>query len=357
MQEALEKFLGTPGQWLDAKGPHSDIVISTRIRLARNIDGFPFVHWANKKQLQELIKMFKSIVDKNPCFANSTLLEIEQLNSLIRQFLIERHLISYEHAKGKEKAVLISDKETINIMINEEDHLRVQVFSSGLEIVNTWKIINEIDEILSRELSYAFSLELGYLTACPTNVGTGMRASVLIHLPALKITNQINEILRALSQMGLAIRGLYGEGTEAVGGFYQISNQVTLGRNEEELGNNLEKITHQVIEHEEKTRISLFKEAKIQLEDKVYRAYATLTQARIISSQEALDNLSTVRLGVGIGGVLENPPSLACLNELLIVSQPAHIQLLSGNNLDELGRDIKRAEVIRKKLSKKRSDI
>lgn len=352
MKETLSRFLTTPGQWLEAKGPRSDIVISTRIRLARNIDGFPFVHWARNEQLQDLITLIKGIIPHLPFFVNSTLLELDQLNSLVRQFLVERHLISYEHAKNKNAAVLISDNEILSIMINEEDHLRIQAFSSGLDILKTWYMINDVDNTLSSQLSYAFSVNQGYLTACPTNVGTGMRCSVMIHLPGLRLRRRINEILRAVSQVGLAIRGLYGEGTDALGDLYQISNQVTLGRNEEDLANNLEKITLQVIDQEEKMRESLIKDAKTQVEDRVYRAYANLTQARIISVQESLDLLSTVRLGVGMG-LLTRPPSLVCLNELLIISQPAHIQLLAGQASNELACDVKRAEIIQKVIKAK----
>jgi protein arginine kinase len=325
-------------------------VISTRVRLARNIAGIPFTHCARTSDLEKVISQVQEAVKNSSYLANAIMVEIDRVNDLVRQFLVERHLISRELSEAKRGVVFIGDKEMINIMVNEEDHLRIQTFSSGLEPATTWQIINKIDDEFSNLLKYAYSLNWGYLTACPTNVGTGMRTSVMIHLPALNITKQIRKILHAISQVGLAIRGLYGEGTEALGNFFQISNQVTLGRSEQEITDNTERITNQIIGHEEKAREMLMKENKIQLEDQILRAYATLSHARVISSKEALELLSLVRLGVGIG--LLKDVSLKVINELLVISQPAHVQMIAGEVLSTPARDVKRALIIQKKLQR-----
>lgn len=344
----LKKFVDTEAGWLNSSGAHSDIVISTRVRLARNIEGIPFPHCAKVSDFDKVIFQVKEAVKNNSYLANALMIDLTQVNDLLKQLLVERHLISRELAECKRGVVFIGDKEMVNIMVNEEDHLRIQTFSSGLESTTTWQVINKIDDELSKFLKYAYSPNWGYLTACPTNVGTGMRTSVMIHLPALNITKQIRKILHALSQVGLAIRGLYGEGTEALGNFFQISNQVTLGRNEQEIVDNTEKITNQIIGHEEKAREILIKENRVQLEDQIMRAYAILSYAKVISSKEALELLSLVRLGVGIG--LIKDVSLKNINELLVISQPAHIQLLAGEILTGLARDVKRAIIIQKRI-------
>jgi len=346
----LKRFLDTPAEWLNNTGAHSNIVISTRVRLARNINNIPFTTCAKDSDLDKVILEVKEAVKNSSYLTNAIMIELDKVNDLVKQFLVERHLISRELAESKKGVVFIGDKEMVTIMVNEEDHLRIQTFSSGLESGTTWGIIDKIDDELSKSINYAYSLNWGYLTACPTNVGTGMRISVMIHLPALNITKQIRKILHAISQIGLAIRGLYGEGTEALGNFFQISNQVTLGRTEQEIIDNTEKITNQIIEHEEKARQVLMKENKIQLEDQIMRAYATLTHARVITSKEALELLSLVRLGVGIGLLKEI--SLKDINELLVISQPAHIQLLAGEVLTAPARDVKRALIIQKKLKR-----
>lgn len=346
----LKRFINTSAEWLNNTGGHSNIVISTRVRLARNIAGIPFTHCAKSTELDKVVSQVQEAVKDNPYLSNAIMIKIDMVNDLVKQFLVERHLISRELAESKKGVVFIGDKEMVNIMVNEEDHLRIQTFSSGLDPATSWQIINKVDDEFSKSLKYAYSLDWGYLTACPTNVGTGMRTSVMIHLPALNITKQIRKILHAISQVGLAIRGLYGEGTEALGNFFQISNQVTLGRSEQEITDNIEKITNQIIGHEEKAREMLMKENKIQLEDQILRAYATLSHARVISSKEALELLSLVRLGVGIGVVKD--VSLKVINQLLVISQPAHIQLIAGEVLSTPARDVKRALIIQKKLAR-----
>lgn len=346
----LKRFVDTSAEWLNNTGIHSNVVISTRVRLARNIEGIPFTHCAKESQLEEVILEVKEAVKNNPYLTNAIIIELDEVNELIKHFLVERHLISYELAQSKKGVVVIGDREMVNIMVNEEDHLRLQAFSSGLQSEVTWQIVDKIDDEFSKSLKYAYSSNWGYLTACPTNVGTGMRTSVMIHLPALNLTKEIRKILHAISQVGLAIRGLYGEGTEALGNFFQISNQVTLGRTEQEITDNIEKITKQIIEHEEKAREILMKENRIWLEDQIMRAYATLSHARVISSKEALELLSLVRLGVGIGLIKE--VTLKSINELLVICQAAHIQLLAGEILSSPARDVKRAIIIQQKLTR-----
>lgn len=334
--------------WLRENVPDSCIVISSRIRLARNIDKIPFPHWANEGNLKDVISLVQNAAKKCSYLINSKHYDLNKVTSLDKQYLIEKHIISPEQASSRNGYLIAGDKEMINIMINEEDHLRIQSMDAGLNLFEAWDIINRVDSDLSNELNYAISPQWGYLTACPTNVGTGMRASAMIHLPALTLTGQINKVLRGVSQLGLATRGLYGEGTEALGNLYQISNQVTLGQAEEETIDHIKKITSQIIGYERDAQEILTKESSEQLEDKIFRAYALLTHARIISSNEAMDFLSTVRLGVSIN-LLRNV-SLETLNELFIIIQPAHIQKIFNSILTPEQRDIKRAELIREKL-------
>lgn len=343
----LKTFIEQPAAWLDGSGLEADIVISSRVRLARNLVGIPFTYWAKDEFLREVVSQVKQAVKNNPFLTNAITVDLERLDSLIRQFLVERHLISPEHARCRIGSVIIGDKEMVNIMVNEEDHLRIQAFSAGLQLNVAWDILNKIDDRLSEELEYAFSPEWGYLTACPTNVGTGMRVSVMVHLPALSITKQIGKILHAVSHLGLAIRGLYGEGTEPLGNLFQVSNQVTLGRQEEEIIDNVEKITRKIIREERTAREQLLKNSKLQIEDRVSRAVAILTSAKIISSQEAMDLLSSVRLGVGIKMV--NIP-IKTLNELLVIVQPAHIQILGNGKHEPEERDKIRAKAIQDRL-------
>jgi protein arginine kinase len=334
--------------WLRGNAPNACIVISSRIRLARNISKIPFPRWAKEENLREVIYLVQKAAKKCTYLINSKYYDLDKVEALDKQYLIERRLISPEQASSKNGFLIAGDKEMISIMINEEDHLRIQSMDAGLNLFEAWDLINKVDSDLSKELDYAVSPSWGYLTACPTNVGTGMRASVMIHLPALGLTGQINKVLKGVSQLGLAIRGLFGEGTEALGNLYQISNQVTLGQAEEETVDNIEKITKQIIGYEINAQELLLKESNEQLEDKIFRAYALLTHARIISSHEAMNFLSAVRLGVSIE-LLRNV-SLQTLNELLIIIQPAHIQKIFKATLTPQQRDVKRAELIREKL-------
>jgi protein arginine kinase len=244
--------------------------------------------------------------------------------------------------------LILSVEEILSIMVNEEDHLRIQVMQSGLNLAETWKIIDMVDNSLSEKLQYAYMSNWGYLTACPTNTGTAMRGSVMLHLPALVMTKQINKVLAAIAKLSFATRGFYGEGTQARGNFYQISNQVSLGHSEDEIIQNINGLIRQVIEQEEQARQALLVQNRAMLEDKIFRSLGILKNAYIISSQETIELLSMVRLGMDLGVVKEIGNSV--INELLIMIQPAHLQEIEGKKLSATARDTKRASLIRQKL-------
>jgi protein arginine kinase len=350
----LNDLLMTQGEWLRSTGPNSDIVMSSRIRLARNLAKYSFSHWASKKEQQEVLEIIKEAVVSLKKIKTSLSLDVGKLDAIDRQFLVERHLMSREHAAAAEnKGLCISDKEVVSTMINEEDHLRIQVMKSGFDLREAWHIINNIDDELGSSLEYAYSLEFGYLTACPTNTGTGMRSSVMLHLPSLVMTKQINKVLQAITKLSLTARGFYGEGTEASGNFFQISNQVSLGHTEEDIIDNLERIIKQIIDHEQSARESLVSQNRPVLEDRIWRAYGTLKNAHIVTSNETIDLLSLVRLGVDLGLIKEVDRAL--INELFIITQPAHLQKLEKKRLEPHQRDIKRAEIVRQRLGGKQN--
>jgi protein arginine kinase len=337
------------GRWLDGSGPSSDVVLSTRVRLARNLAGVPFTHRAREEQLVMVYSSILSAVRKTPGLTESLALEMRELTPLDRQFLVERHLISNDLAdNGKLRGLLVLPDESISAMVNEEDHLRLQALASGFQLRSAWESVNAIDDELAQDLDYAFSDELGYLTACPTNVGTGMRASVLIHLPSLVLTKQIGRVLQGITQVGLAVRGFYGEGSQIMGNFFQISNQTTLGQNERETIDSLERVTKQIIESEQRARDELLKDARVQIEDKIWRAYGTLRHSRVISSQEVVNLSSAVRFGVALR--IEGLASVQTLNELLVRSQPAHLQINAGRELEQRERNVLRADYVRRLL-------
>jgi protein arginine kinase len=348
----LSDLINQTCEWLKNTGPNSNIVISSRIRLARNLKRIPFSHWANKKQKEEVLKKVKQAVASNNYTKDALFLQMADLNNLDKQFLIERHVISREHAlRADHKAVVIGDREILSIMINEEDHLRIQVMQSGFNLEQAWRIISRIDQEFEKKLNYACSGEWGYLTACPTNTGTGLRASVMLHLPALVMSKQIDKVLQAITKLNLTARGFYGEGTEASGNFFQISNQVTLGHSEEDILDNIERIIKQVIGHEQNARKALLDQDRARIEDRVWRSYATLKNAHIITSKEAIDLFSNVRLGIDME-ILKGL-NVQAVNHIFILIQPAHLQKIEGKALSPQERDIKRAELIRKELEKK----
>ncbi|MBL7069765.1 MAG: protein arginine kinase [Candidatus Omnitrophica bacterium] len=345
----IDDLLKHTSEWLKGTGPNSNIVISSRIRLARNLSGLPFSHWAGKKQKEESLETIKGALQTSQFLKKATSIDISSLSSIDKQFLVERHLMSREHAANPElSALLFDDKEIVSIMINEEDHIRMQVMQSGFNLTESWRITNEIDTELGARLNYAFSSKLGYLTACPTNVGTGIRASVMLHLPALVLTNQANRVLQTITKLGLTIRGFYGEGTEVQGNFFQISNQVTLGRSEEEIIDGIERVINQIVSREESARKTMFMRSKEKLIDRIWRSYGTLRSAHIISSNETIELLSVIRLGVDMDIIKDI--TIPVINELFILTQPAHLQKMEKKVLSPQERDLKRAEIIREKL-------
>ena len=347
----INDLVNNNGEWLRCTGPNSDIVMSSRIRLARNLSKYPFSHWASKKEQQDVLQVIKKTLSSLRSIKGSLCLDIGALSIIDKQFLVERHLMSREHTiEPENKGLCVSDREVISIMINEEDHLRIQVMKSGFDLRDAWHIINEIDNEIGAALDYAYFSDFGYLTACPTNTGTGMRASVMLHLPSLVMTKQIGKVLQAITKLSLTARGLYGEGTEASGNFFQISNQVSLGHREEDILDNIERIIKQIIGHEHSAREVLVSQNKEILEDRIWRAYGTLKSAHIITSSETIDLLSLVRLGVDLGLIKE--VNRALINELFIITQPAHLQKIEKKKLNPNERDVKRAEIVRTKLIK-----
>ena len=345
----LDDLIKNTGEWLRGTGPHSNIVISSRIRLARNLSKTPFPNKATKKNLNDILAAAEAAVNQINLFKGSLFLRISELDNVDKQFLVERHLMSHEHAANTDgKALIISKEEVLSVMINEEDHLRIQVLQSGFNLNENWKIINSIDDVISDKLTFAFKPDWGYLTACPTNTGTAMRGSVMLHLPALVMTKQINKVLAAIAKLSFASRGFYGEGTQASGNFFQISNQVSLGHSEEDIIQNINGLIRQVIEQEEQARQALLLQNRPMLEDKVYRSLGVLQNAHIISSQETIELLSMVRLGVDVGIVKNVERKI--INELFIMIQPAHLQKIEGKKLTAAERDAKRASVIRERL-------
>lgn len=345
----LDDFIHNTGQWLKGTGAFSNIVMSSRIRLARNLSALPFPNKARKKELNEILSITRNAAEGVDYLKKSVFFKINELDNVDKQFLIERHLMSHEHASNPEgKALIVSEEEVLSIMINEEDHLRIQVMQSGFNLDETWKIANAIDDALSRKLDFAYSLHWGYLTACPTNTGTAMRGSVMLHLPALVMTKQIDKVMAAISKLSFASRGFYGEGTQASGNIYQISNQVSMGHSEQDVLQNINGLIRQVIEQEEQARQALLVQNKPMVEDKVFRSYGTLKNAHIISSQETVELLSMVRLGIDLE-ILHDVDRNA-INELFIMIQPAHLQKISGKKLSASERDTKRASLIREKM-------
>ncbi len=336
--------------WMNSHGPEHDIVISSRIRIARNTSYVPFPHLMKQEDAESVFHYVQQAISKpSERFGNLELVKLAELSQTDREILMEKHLISPNLLKDPEKkAVVLSDDEIISIMINEEDHLRIQCLLPGLQLQKAWDLANELDDYLEQTIDYAFSEQLGYLTACPTNVGTGLRASVMLHLPGITMLNQVNRVINTVAKLGLTVRGLYGEGTEAAGNLYQISNQVTLGLTEEEIIDKLVLVIKEIIEHERTARNALYSKRKYQLEDRVFRAYGTLKNARLLTSSEAMKLISDVRLGVDLGIIENISPQL--LNELSVIIKPAYLVKKAGRVLNIEERDIIRAEIVREKL-------
>jgi protein arginine kinase len=347
----FDNIIAKPGQWLQGEGPHGKIVVSSRIRLARNLRERPFPGWAKKSERLQILGEIRDHVSAIPAMQAGYAAALADLTSLQKQILVERHLVSREHAakNAGSGAVVISHDQQLSIMINEEDHLRMQSLLPGLQLREAFRINNEADLFLEDRLPYAFHPELGYLTACPTNVGTGLRASAMVHLPGLVLAEQINQIVNSVGKIGLAVRGLYGEGTEALGNLFQVSNQTTLGETEEEIIDRLGKVIEQVIEHEQNARQTLLERRANMLLDQIGRAYGILGNARSIASKETLNLLSILKLGADLG-LFPEPTQLA-VDELFITTQPAHLQLgAKEEKLSPEERDTLRADLVRAKV-------
>jgi len=361
-------------EWFNGTGPKSDVVISSRIRLARNLSGYKFLSRCSVDEKKEILEKLKNVLMSLNLGDKFFYVSVDQASSLDRNFLVERHLISRHHAYGKgPRGAVIANREFFAAMINEEDHLRMQVLKGGLQLRECLKQIGQIDDMIETKLDYAFSPRYGYITACPTNIGTGIRVSVMLHLPALKMTEQIEKFFKAAKDMNLAVRGLFGEGTEAAGDFYQLSNQVTLGTSGRDIVNRFEQeVIPQIIHYEHKARKHLLLAQSDVLDDKIYRAIALLKNARLISSQEALFLLSHLRLGLNLCSKTEPPTpaiesllnlrestrtgekthlSIATINRLFMLTLPAHLQINYGKALDSTHRDVLRAKIIRSALN------
>jgi len=345
----IHEFLEPPANTARRKGPHDRIVMSSRVRLARNIKDAAFPGWAKKPERVRILEVIRPAISTLPEMKDSFAESMDNLSTLDKQILVERHLISREHAaKSSGSGLVLNREETLSVIINEEDHMRMQALRPGLQIRHAWNAINQVDSELEGKLDYAFNADLGYLTACPTNIGTGIRVSAMLHLPGLVLAEQINPIIQSVNKLGLAVRGLYGEGTEALGNVFQVSNQMTLGESENGIVERLEKVLGQIIEHEENARATLLeKKAKMVL-NHIGRAYGILANAHTITSKETMNLLSLMRLGVDLGVFPGVDRSL--VDELFLVTQPAHLQKQHSEKLTAEERDLLRADMVRERL-------
>lgn len=346
--------------WVKGNGSYSDIVLTSRIRLARNLVNIPFPPKARVQDLKKSQKLIDDAFYSHPYFSARcksqnknyfTKISFDELPEVDKYLLAEEYLVSHAFVNEKgPRAVYFNKNANLSFMANEEDHLRMQSLLSGLELEKTWKLVNKLDDVLEEKLNFAYNENLGYLSTCPTNVGTGMRVSVMLHLPAITMLNLIAQIVPRILQLGLAIRGIYGEGTEAYGHFYQISNQISLGLKEEDIIEKIKGITIQIVEQEMLSRENMLRDLSAQTKDRVWRSFGLLKSAQLISSEEALELLSMVKLGISVKILPDIPVSV--LNELFLLIRPAYLQKTLGQFLEPLARDQKRAEVIRKKLEK-----
>ena len=346
----LESLTRTSGEWLRGTGPESDIVVSSRVRLARNLAKYPFTSRVDDAMRSEIEDLLREKIENVQLAKRLSYVSVNSLQTLDRQFLVERQLISRELSDSHgSRGVGISDEENVSVMINEEDHLRIQVLHSGFALDACWNEINGIDDLLEDEITYAFSDKLGYLTACPTNVGTGIRVSVMLHLPGLVLSKEIQKVFQALQKISLAVRGLYGEGSQSMGDFYQISNQITLGKSEEQLIDELKEVVPRIVGYERRVRDELIKTNRESLHDQISRAYGILQNAQTISSEETMHLLSSVRMGINLG--LIDDLEIPAVNELFIHTQPAHLQKLRNEQLQSSERNVARATFLRQRLS------
>ncbi len=342
----ISSLIDTPSELTDSSSAKTAIVLMTRIRLARNIAGQPFPGWAKPAQREATFKACRAAVAATAPMKRAFNLGIAELSDLERQILVERHLISRELSGAKGGAgVVINKDQTFSVMLNEEDHLRIQVLRAGFNLKKAWNAITELDTALEESLDFAFSPTLGYLTACPTNLGTGMRASAMMHLPALVISNQMEKVVRAVNQLGMVVRGLFGEGSDASGSIFQISNQTTLGESEEEIIKRLSSVLQSIVENERNAREKLLEADAGKLLDKIGRAYGILQNSHVLSSSEAMNLLSLIRLGVDLAVFPD--ASRALIDRLFIEAQPGHLQHVQKGEFEPGQRDVLRAARLR----------
>jgi protein arginine kinase len=345
----LHAYLSLPAETARRHGPHDRIVMSSRVRLARNLKDAAFPGWAKKPERVKVLETIRPAVESLPEMADAFSESMDNLGALDKQILVERHLVSREHAaKGAGSGVVLNRAETFCVMINEEDHLRMQALRPGLQLRQAWNAIDQLDSELEKKLDYAFDDDLGYLTACPTNLGTGIRVSAMLHLPGLVLAEQINPIVQSVNKLGLAVRGLYGEGTEALGNVFQVSNQMTLGETETLIVERLEKVLAQIIEHEENARLTLLEKKPKTVYNHIGRAYGILANAHSISSKETMNLLSLLRLGVDLG--LFPGAERSLVDELFLTTQPAHLQKQLSDKLSAEERDLLRSDMVREQL-------
>ena len=345
----IHAFLSPPAEMARRHGPHDRIVMSSRVRLARNLRDAVFPGWAKKPERVRVLELIRPAIESLPEMKDAFSEAMENLGALDKQILVERHLISREHAaKSAGSGLVFSRDEMYCVMINEEDHLRMQALRPGLQLRQVWNAIDHLDSELEKKLDYAFDNELGYLTACPTNLGTAIRVSAMLHLPGLVLTEQINPIIQSVNKLGLAVRGLYGEGTEALGNVFQVSNQMTLGENEAAIVERLEKVLSQIIEHEENARQTLLDKKPKMVYNHIGRAYGILANAHSISSKETMNLLSLLRLGVDME--LFPGAERSFVDELFLTTQPAHLQRQISDKLSAEERDLIRADMLRERL-------
>ncbi len=346
----LHDLVDHSAAWLDASGPYSDVIVSSRVRLARNLRTVPFTTQSTPDEEIGVVEAVLGAAQSSPHLRDGTYFDVAAMTEDDRQLLVERRLISPALALRKGRGgVLVGPHERFSIMINEEDHLRFQALFAGFEPETAWSLVDSIDDDICGGLDIAFDEQMGYLTACPTNIGTGLRASTLIHLPGLVLVESIEEVLRGINQVGLTVRGFYGEGTEVVGSLFQVSNQVTLGTSESDILEMLARVVRQIIDYEYDARQTLLRDAEAQIEDKIGRAIGILTHAHVLSGQEFMNLTSAVRLGVGLG-ILKRPET-KLLNELMVQTQPSHIQRRAGSPVESDERDQHRAELVRSRLA------
>lgn len=346
----FEDMCKSPAVWLAGDGDDASVVLSTRVRLARNIAGCKYPPSADSEIANRIVHYVDSTVARSEMLGSGKYVKAADIKPLDRDFLVERHLISpaFLQSSDLSKALFIGSEERLSMMVNEEDHLRIQALASGLDAKSAYEMAKKYDEEVARYLEYDYDPDFGYLTACPTNAGTGMRASVLIHLPGLVLTRDIDRLIRYITSSGLIVRGFYGEGSDVLGNLFQVSNQNTLGLTEEDILTQIKRITREIIDKEATARRRLVDEASDMIEDKIWRAYGILKNARVLSSEEVMNLLSAVRLGQ----VLEILDFLQTktINEILLLSQPAHLQKFYGSEMDDNKRDFVRAQMVREKL-------